>query len=291
MSPVFFEVFIVTGEPVEKVLPVARELGKSRFKSFSTHVISGAAEIGDRAQIDQAVKVSHYPGESVFHLRSRIPALADDCEWIVILEDHNIIDASWPGLVQAALDRCEPDVSALIGSATNTRSTDNWSWANFLCVLGFHWAPEIRTPLEPLGFNVALRRSLLGRDVLALGQYEYEIVPQVMQAARPDPSFPVDHMQFRRFPEVAYYHWCNGKVTGAGMREFAAEGMGHVYDHAHNTTFRRQRLLRQVLKRHPLRAQLPRGTALRTQLLAVAHSLGAIYGGWFGPGKAPWALE
>lgn len=286
-----FEVFIVTAEPVEKVLPVARVLGKSRLETFSTHVLSGAEEIGDLSKICETVNVSHFPGESVFHLRSRIPALAGNCEWVVILEDHNLIEESWPKHIQAALERCEPGVTALIGTATNTRSTDKWSWANFLCVLGFHWSPEIRVPLEPLGFNVALRRSLLGREGLALGQYEYEIVPKAMQAARPDPSFPVDHMQFRRFPEVVYYHWCNGRVTGAGMREFMSGGKRHVYKHARNTTFLRQRILRKVVRSHPLRADLPGGTCLRTQLLAIAHSLGAIYGGWFGVGRAPWALE
>ena len=99
------------------------------------------------------------------------------------------------------LDRCDPGVLIVVGAATNTRSTDKWSWANFLCVLGFHWAPEIQTPLEPLAFNVALKRAVLGRDRLALGQYESEIVPLAMKAARADPGFSVDHMQFRKLPE------------------------------------------------------------------------------------------
>ncbi len=98
-------------------------------------------------------------------------------------------------------------------------------------------------------------------------------------------------MQFRRFPEVFYYHWSNGRVTGAGMRKFTPRGMSHVYDHASSTCFHRQRLLREALRRHPLKAELPRGTAIRMQLLAVAHSLGALYGGRFGVGRAPWVLE
>jgi hypothetical protein len=286
-----FEVFIVTSEPVEKVLPITSELENSELRTFATHVLSGASEIGDLKRIGDSIRVSHFPGESVFHLRSRISALARDCEWVVILEDHNLVDESWPGLVKSALDRCDPGTSVVVGAATNTRSTDKWSWANFLCVLGFHWAPEIRTPLEPCVFNIALKRALLGRERLALGQYEIEIVPLAMKAAQPDPSFPIDHMQFRRFPQVVYYHWCNGRVTGAGMREFTPNGMRHVYDHAHNTSFLRQRLLREALRRHPLKAELPRGTTMRTQLLAVAHSLGALYGGRFGVGRAPWALE
>ena len=286
-----FEVFIVTSEPVEKVLPITGKLENSEFRTFATHVISGAPEIGDLKRIDKSIRVSHFPGESVFHLRSRIPALARNCEWIVILEDHNLVDNSWPGLVKSALDRCDPGVAVIIGAATNTRSTDKWSWANFLCVLGFHWAPEIQTPLEPLGFNVALKRAMLGQKRFALGQYESEIVPLAMKSAQPDPSFPVDHMQFRCFPEVVYYHWCNGRVTGAGMRKFTPGRMSHVYDHANNTCFRRQRLLREILQRHPLKGELPRGTTMRMQLLAVAHSLGALFGGWFGVGRAPWALE
>ena len=189
------------------------------------------------------------------------------------------------------LDRCDPGVLIVVGAATNTRSTDKWSWANFLCVLGFHWAPEIQTPLEPLAFNVALKRAVLGRDRLALGQYESEIVPLAMKAARADPGFSVDHMQFRKLPEVVYYHWCNGRVTGAGMREFTARGMNQVYDHARDTCFLCQRLLREVLRHHPLKSELPRGTTVRIQLLAAAHSLGALYGGRFGAGRAPWALE
>jgi len=37
--------------------------------------------------------------------------------------------------------------------------------------------------------------------------------------------------------------------------------------------------------------ELPRGTTMRMQLLALAHSLGALFGGWFGVGRAPWVLE
>jgi hypothetical protein len=286
-----FEVFIVTAEPIDKVLTVGCELQKSAADFFSANVLSGAPDIGARTAIGDAVRVYHYPDESVFHLRSRIPELAGECEWVVILEDHNLIDDSWIENIRSAMDRCGPDVSILVGTATNERSTDAWSWANFISVLGFHWAPMIQTPLEPLGFNVAIRRSLLGNGRLAVGQYESEIVPAAMKAAHADPGFPVDHMQFRRFPEVIYYHWCNGRATGAGMRDFSKRGSSLVRDHARDTTFVRQKRLRAVLRNHPLRDQLPRGTRLRMQLLALAHSLGALYGGRFGAGRSWFALE
>jgi len=286
-----FEVFIVTAEAIDKVLTVACALERSDADFFGTNVLSGAPDMGDRSAIGESVRMLHYPGESVFHLRSRIPALAGECEWVVILEDHNLIDDSWVANIRSALDRCGPDVSMLVGAATNERSTDAWSWANFISVLGFHWAPVIQKPLEPLGFNVAIRRSLLGRERLAVSQYESEIVPKAMKTARADAEFPVDHMQFRRFPEVLYYHWCNGRATGAGMRDFTAKGLQHVRDHARNTSFIHQKRLRAVLRKHPLRDRLPRGTRVRMQVLALAHSLGALYGGRFGPGRSWFALE
>jgi hypothetical protein len=182
----------------------------------------------------------------------------------------------------------------IVGAATNERSTDAWSAANFLSVLGFHWAPVIPRPVEPLGFNVAIRRKLLGHDRLQLGQYEMQLVPRAMEAVEADASFPVDHVQYRRFPQVLYYHWCNGRVTGSFMRKYDPAGFRKAWDHAANTCLgrqRRQRRLRAVLRAHPLRHTLVRGTFLRLQLLAITHSLGSLWGGIFEEGRAPWELE
>lgn len=286
-----FEVFIVTGEPIEKVRPVLCELEKSNLSTFSVHVLSGASEIGDISQISKRIAVSNFPGDSVFHLRSRIPALAKPCDWVVILEDHNLVGEKWPERVASSLSKAGTEVNMVIGAATNHASTDPWSWANFMCGFGFHWAPIIQEPAEPIGFNIVLRRNFLGVDRLELGAYETEVVSAAMESVKADPSFPVDHRQFRKFPEVLHYHWCNGRVTGSLMRKFDASGMRKVFSHARNTTFRRQRILREIIKHHPNQDNLPRGTGVRMLMLAIAHSLGCIYGSLAGVGRAPWKLE
>jgi hypothetical protein len=112
-----------------------------------------------------------------------------------------------------------------------------------------------------------------------------------MLSAQPAPGFPVDHVQFRRFPEVVYYHWCNGRVTGAFMRQFEDAGFAKVRSHAVNTSLQRQKRLRSVIRSHPQHHELPTYTTTRLQFLAFAHSLGALYGGAAGTGKALWALE
>ncbi|MBT5032174.1 MAG: hypothetical protein HOM55_07755 [Proteobacteria bacterium] len=288
---IIFEVFIVTREPFAKVRPVLRELEKSNVNGFSVHVLSGASEIGNINQVSKQITVSSFPGESVFHLRSRIPALAKPCEWVVILEDHNIVGENWPELVASSLSKVGTDIIMVVGAATNLKSTDPWSWANFLSVFGFHWAPIIQEPTEAIGFNVCIRRKFIGVGRLELGEYETEIVPAAMKSAIADPSFPVDHMQFRKFPEVLYHHWYNGRVTGSFMRKFDASGFRKVLDHARNTTFRRQRILKRIIKCHPNRDSLPKSIGVRMLALAIAHSLGCIYGGLTGVGRAPWELE
>lgn len=290
-TSVVFQVFVVSQEPVSKVQRLTEELARAPSRDFLMDVLTGAQAAGDATIPDERVAVWHFPGESVFHLRSRIPTLAGDADWIVILEDHNLIYPGWPDDVTDALRGADPATSMLIGAATNQRSTDAWSWANFLSVLGFHWAPCIQTPLEPLSFNVAIRRDALPKGRFELGAYEALFVPRLMPGARPAPGFPVDHVQFRRFPEVIYYHWCNGRVTGAFMRQFADAGFGKVWSHAKNTSFQRQKRLRRVIRSHPGNHELPRYTCARLQLLAFAHSLGALHGGVRGTGRAPWALE
>ena len=104
-----FEVFIVTSEPVEKVLPITGKLENSEFRTFATHVLSGASEIGDLKRIGDSIRVSHFPGESVFHLRSRIPALARNCEWIVVLEDHNLVGNILAGARQVCAGSLRPE--------------------------------------------------------------------------------------------------------------------------------------------------------------------------------------
>ena len=289
--PLCFQVVIVTHEPLTKVGPVLASLAQAATDRFHVVVLTGAQSPGPSDDLGPRVTVAGFPGESVFHLRSRIPELTTSAEWAVILEDHNLVAPDWADRLLETLLAQPPEVAVLIGAATNDQSTDPWSYANFLSVLGFHWWPSLHAPLEPLGFNIAFRRSRLPARRFELGAYEVEFMPGLMPLARGSTTFPVDHRQVRLFPGVLAYHWANGRVTGAFMRRFVDSGFLKVLSHGLNAALFRQMRLRRLLRTHPRRGELPRGSLVRVQMLAVAHAFGAVFGGLFGAGRAPWELE
>lgn len=280
--------FLVTGDPISKVRRVLAELADLPPDVRLT-VLSGCTADPDEADIPGATLL-RFPGETPFDMRRRISELAGDSEWLLLLEDHNHLDRSWLDRLRQVVASTPADVQAVLGGAENRTSTDRWSWANFLMVLGFHWTPRQIDAVEPIFFNVAFRRSLLPSHRLEVGEFEVHLLATL--AVKPVAAdFAIDHVQFRRFPGVLFYHWCNGRVTGAAMRRHHPDGWQHVVRHAGRVSTTRISQLATSMKRHPGAAALPPGTLARVALLSACHATGALYGGLFGPGDAARHLE
>lgn len=280
--------FMVTGDPLSKVRPVLAELANLPPDVRLT-VLSGCTTDPEQTDIPGATLL-RFPGETPFDMRRRISELAGDPEWLLLLEDHNHLDRSWLERLRQVVASAPADVQVVLGGAENRTSTDRWSWANFLMVLGFHWTPQQIDAVEPIFFNVAFRRSLLPSHRLEAGEFEVHLLATLAEKGMAA-DFAIDHVQFRRFPGVFFYHWCNGRVTGAAMRRHHRDGWQHVLRHAGRVSTTRISQLSTSMKRHPDAAALPAGTMFRVALLSACHATGALYGGLFGPGDAARHLE
>jgi hypothetical protein len=279
---------VVTGDPLAKLAPVLREL-VNRPSEAEVTVLSGCAVTDDELTVP-GIRLLRFPGETPFDLRRRVPEVAGDVEWVLLLEDHNHVDRAWLGRALASIAAAPKDATTVRGGADNLTSTDPWSWANFLMVLGFHWTPLQSEAVEPLFFNVALRRARLLGNRLDVGEFEVKTLA-LLEEQPAAGDFPVDHVQFRRTPGVFFYHWCNGRVTGSAMRRHHPDGWWHVLRHAKRIVCKRTRQLGDVVRRHPAANRLPAGTLSRVAILSFCHAAGAIYGGIFGVGNAARHLE
>jgi hypothetical protein len=279
---------VVTSDPLSKIEPVLGALAGAAPEARLT-VVSGCAVTDDELACRE-IRLARFPGETTLELRRRVLELAGDAEWVLLLEDHNHVDRAWLGRALAAIAAAPPDATTVRGGADNLTSTDRWSWANFLMVVGFHWTPLQQQSPEPLLFNVAFRRTHLLNGRLDVGEFEVKALAALeTQPAAGD--FPVDHVQFRRAPGVFFYHWCNGRVTGAAMRRHHPDGWWHVLRHARRVAGERVWQLAALIRRHPAADRLPAGTLARVAVLSVCHAAGAVYGGAFGIGTAARHLE
>lgn len=237
------------------------------------------------------VELRHFPGETVWHLRRRLPELVSDCEWLLLLEDHNQPLPGWLPALREVLARTPAGTTAVLGATSNLTSTEPWSWANFLTVQCFHWTPQLSIPVRPLPFNAAFRRRLLPSGPWTLGYFETQVMRTLMRQATGDAGFPVDHIQHRPFPGVLRYHHANGRATGAYLRQHAATPARHLGIHLLHVLLQRPWQAFQQTRHHPLAGSLPRGTRARMYALSIAHAAGAVHGFLRGEGRALELLE
>lgn len=195
--------FLVTADQLCKITGVLTELAELP-PDVQLTVLCGCAEDSAAVGIPGA-RVLRFAGETTFDLRRRISELAGDVDWLLLLEDHNQIDRSWLERVRQAVAAVPSEVQTIRGGADNRTSTDRWSWANFLMVLGFHWTPRQSDAPEPLFFNVAFRRSLLPAQRMDGGEFEVHVLATLTENSVAA-DFAIDHVQFRRFPGVFFYH-------------------------------------------------------------------------------------
>ncbi|MEO0342688.1 MAG: hypothetical protein AAF198_04550 [Pseudomonadota bacterium] len=284
-------VYTITHDPFEKVRPVYEPLLEHLNDAFRLIIVSNHPDFCAPPDASPFATFKRVEKDSIFHMRARIPKLVGDCDWLIILEDHNHPSPDWaPHLLQTLLDQ-EDHVNLVIGTVTNAKSQSLWSWANFIAVLGAHWHPLTQLPVESLAFNTAIRRDRLPKKALQLGALETKIIPSLMPDARPLSSFPVDHYQNRTIVSATLSHWRNGRTTGSLLRTNETGGAKTVAAHALFTITTRHQRLSQTILSHPNFCQLPRFTLLRCRYLALVHAVGAFWGFWFGHGAAPWKLE
>lgn len=292
MTVHLLHVFIVSGDAPSKCAAVLRLLQPDMTPAIRITFLSGAPAANDKAEIIfDGLSIQHHPGESIWHLRKRMVELAQDSEWMILLEDHNRPLPGWLPQLCKALQHTSPSVDALFGATDNLTSTGPWDWANYLAVQVFHWAPGIQEHAHPLPFNAAMRVSRLPPAPWEVGTFEAVAVAQVSQHAQFSPRFPVDHIQPRAFPSVLTYHFANGQATGAHLRIHSVHPVRKTAAHLIHVLWVRPLQSARILRQHPKRHLLPPGTWWRLPCLLWAHGAGTIFGFFFGAGRSMWLLE
>lgn len=293
MSDHLLHIFIVTGDPPGKCAPALACLLPDMTAAVRITVLSGSAPDADPQPLPSfdGLSVYLYPGESVWHLRQRMAEHAQDSQWMILLEDHNLPLPGWLPQLCNVLQQTPESVDAVFGATDNLTSTGPWDWANYLAVQVFHWAPGVPDQVHPLPFNSAMRVSRLPPAPWQVGTFEAVAVGQVAQRACFSPRFPVDHIQPRTFPSVLNYHFANGQATGAHLRIHGRRPIRQTAAHLLHVLLVRPLQSARVICRHPQRQVLPAGTWWRLPLLLWAHALGAAYGFFAGPGRSMWLLE
>jgi hypothetical protein len=286
----FIQLVIASRRPATSAAPVVEALKPHLNDDLRLILACGGEDEVEAPDFGPHVRVSCLPGASVFHQRARLPSLVPNCEWVVILDDSNVPPVDWTIKLSNTLRKAGGDVTAVIGATSNLRSTDAWSWAHFLNVLAFHWAPVVQQPLTPIGFNVAFRRNLLPDHDFAFGAFEHRFTAEIMRHPIASAEYPIDHESFRSLSQAAYLHWCNGRVTGALLRQFAKKGLRKVWRHALSTATVRVATINRICQEHPLADELPPHTGARVRCLAISHAAGALWGAVAGYGRALWKL-
>lgn len=287
----FLQIIACSAEGPEKMYPLLRSLAKQLGPDARALLLCGTQAGGQEEDFGPFVEVRVNPEESAVGIRALSFSHAGAVEWIVVLEDHNLVGPDWVRALTGELRQVPEDTNCVVGATENLTSTEKWSWANFLNVQIFHWVPKMVEPVQPLSFNVAYRRKLLPDHALNPGEFEVSFAPVFMEKAVGSKAFPIDHVQRRYFPSILYYHFCNGRVAGATIRDYHPDGLRHVLRHARHNFGKRRREVRRLIQAHPRYNELPTATCYRVSVLALVHSVGAIAGGLFGAGRAAWELE
>lgn len=287
-------IFIVTADKPQKCIPALESFWPDMPPGVRVTVLSSADVNEADADLYQrfpGLTLRHHPGDSVWHLRRHIGELTQDSRWMLLLEDHNVPLPGWLPQLQHELQQAAAGINAIFGATDNLTSTGPWDWANYLAVQVFHWAPGVSGTAHPLPFNAAMRVSQLPPAPWQLGTFEAVAVGKVAQHACCSNAFVVDHIQPRLFPSVLSYHFANGQATGAHLRSRGQQPVRQILGHSLHVLLIRPLQSAQVIRRHPQRHVLPRGTWWRLPALLFAHALGAWVGFVIGPGQSMWLLE
>lgn len=289
MQNLFLKVLIFTSHEPIRVLATVQALMATEYDDTKVVVVS--TKQGELPCVHKNLEVIHIPGPSVYYLRSHIPSLSRDTHWVLILEDHNLVSEDYLLNVLTTLKKMPPQINYVGGPAVNHTSKDTWSYANFVMVLGKHWHPVSALPDEIIFFNLACRSSVFPHKNFEVGGFESPNIMHFYQTAYLSSAFVIDHVQFRVFPHVFFYHFCNGRVTGAIQKGRLLQKIKWSCKHNKNIVWRRFKTLRTTMENHPERHMIPRFTTECLFMLSVSHAFGVWWGMFFGAGSAANYLE
>src|SRR5579871_918884 len=281
----FIRVLVFTGEAPREMQGMMDELLGIEDEDFELVVVCNATDTG-KLVFGPRASIRCFPGESIFDLRTHMAALSGEARWIVLLEGHNRVPAGWLSALRRQLALLPDSCSALVGDVDNRTSVGLWSWASFIHTFAFHWRPVPGDRAAYAIANTALRRALLPAREWRIGEFEVQILPDLMGNAVQAVGLAVDHVQHRDWIGATATHWGNGRMTGALMAARHPLGRAAVRRHAWSVAGGRMRSIKARLESDAARRDLPPGTLNRVRWLAVSHAAGALWGSLFGPGRS-----
>ncbi|MBS3951707.1 MAG: hypothetical protein KGZ88_02025 [Methylomicrobium sp.] len=286
---IFLKVLIFSCDPPRKVLKTINNLLSNERDDIQVILVTSSTDYP--TEIPLKLKLIHILEKSVYHLRSHIGHLAEDSEWILILEDHNHVDSAYIEYVYKSLKSAPENVLSVYGPLTNKQTINSWSYANFIITAGKLWFPIHNTPDELVFFNVAYRSKFFAQKKYQLGEFEAEAFQILQREKIYEANMIVDHYQYRNFPFVMFYHFCNGRASGSFCEKSLIKRINWSLRHANIVTRKRFLELKNIINTHRQLEVLPPYLEFQLWILCMSHALGAIYGAFFGVGKALKFLE
>jgi hypothetical protein len=234
------------------------------------------------------VQVVGVPDASVYRLRAQMPAACRK-SWIVLLEDHAMIDGDTVAAIRALI-RSRPDIDLIPFLAKNLASTRPWEWAIFLHTFAPVWAPLDRPPPFSPVTSAIVRRSSLGAAPLRDGEWELEFIPRLYAGGRWAHSNDIfiDHVKPLSFAGAIAITFHNARAGAANQLKlgFPKE---NVLREARYVFADRARELMQLVK--PRERDLPSGTERRLRTIGLVHCLGNLATCYFGEGRSRYKLD
>jgi hypothetical protein len=285
--PLDLNILIISGDPWSKARRSIDQLAPRLTGRMQLTLVCGQADatpFPDHPRMALAL----FPGESIFQLRARLPGLLAESGWIAVLEDHSVPTDGWLDAVMAAIEEADAETLAFTGTALNLESTSAWSWANFLFNFYQHWSPGEAQHLTGTVATALFRRDMVGVRPLPLFHFEEFLLGRQMPVRN---GMTVNHVQHTTGWEATIHVIDNGMVYGASLRRSSPAPRRALVQSIGWVLGGRMRHMAELLRRHPAREQLPRGTLLRLRWIAWCHSLGVVKGALFGGGRAHIRLE
>ena len=289
MKKKFLRVLIFTTEHPVKVLRILDALRSKTISNVEIFIITNQ-ELNPPFEYSE-INILVIKEPSIYHLRCHIPELAKGTEWVLLLEDHNLISSEYLGKVNEAICEVQDETKLIYGPTENLTTKNKWSWPNYLFVQVKHWDPVMNIPNEPIIFNGIYRSKEFPSENYRVGEFETRALNYFFSRATFNPTFKVDHVQYRRFPSVLYYYFCHGRATSGTYSPEYKDRAEWTKKHLERLFKVRWKESLAIIKRHPKASQLPRFTITRLFILYLTDALGLIFGAVWGAGKSAEALE
>jgi hypothetical protein len=283
-------VFVTAPHGIGGMSPLLSALHNQLGPSDRLVVLDGTtagAELDPEA-LPKAGRIEHIrnAGESAFHLRREISAMADT-DVVVLFEEHAVPGPRFIVTVRN-LFATNSSLAAIKLLGRNDTSADPWSWANFLIAFAECVHPANAMPTSMLGTSAVVRASALPKGRMALGAWETVILPSLNR----DPN----RLAYSNDVYIDHFDPCGPREALVGnfhnQRAIAAirVAQGHRRGKLAVRAFKDLGLRRhwQIARALADREERRHVSANRGKLIAIgwASALGAIVGAYFGAGKS-----